>query len=77
VAVDKNGNVYTVDPTGFRVLVFGPDGTFKATFGDVGTDDKSFQLPIGVAVDESGNVYVPDASLNRILRFSAADLNIK
>ncbi len=77
VTVDKNGNVYTVDPTGFRVLVFGPDGTFKATFGDVGTDDKSFQLPIGVAVDEGGNVYVSDASLNRILRFSAADLNIK
>ena len=77
VAVDKNGNIYTVDPTGFRVLVFGPDGTFKATFGDIGTDDKSFQLPIGIAVDENGNVYVSDASLNRILRFNAADLNIK
>jgi len=77
VAVDKNGNIYTVDPTGFRVLVFGPDGAFKATFGDIGTDDKSFQLPIGIAVDENGNVYVSDASLGRILRFKAADLNIK
>jgi DNA-binding beta-propeller fold protein YncE len=77
VAVDKNGNVYTTDPTGFRVLVFGSDGTFKLTFGDIGTDEKSFQLPIGIAVDDSGNVYVSDAGLGRIVRFAAEDLNIR
>jgi DNA-binding beta-propeller fold protein YncE len=76
LAVDKNGNVYA-DPTGFRVLVFGLDGAFKLTFGDIGTDEKSFQLPIGVAVDGDGNVYVSDAGLNRVLRFSAADVGLE
>jgi sugar lactone lactonase YvrE len=75
--VDKNGNVYLTDPTGFRVLVFGPDGSFKMTFGDLGTDEKSFQLPIGIAVDDNGNVYVSDAALSRVLRFTGSDLNIK
>ena len=52
------------------MLVFGPDGTFKATFGDIGTDDKSFQLPTGIAVDGDGNIYVSDAGLSRVLKFA-------
>jgi hypothetical protein len=74
VAVDKDGNIYTTDPTGFRVLVFGPDGTFKATFGDLGTDEKSFQLPVGITVDANGDVYVSDAGLGRILKFPSLGL---
>ena len=52
--------------TVFRVLVFGPDGTF----GDIGTDEKSFQLPVGIAVDGNGNIYVSDAGLSQVLKFA-------
>ncbi|MBN1888829.1 MAG: TIGR03663 family protein [Thermoflexales bacterium] len=73
LAVGPGGTIYTTDPTGFRVLVFQPDGTFVATFGDIGTDNTSFQQPVGIAVDNAGYVWVSDAGTGRVLKFPPLD----
>ncbi len=74
LAVDAQANlVYVTDPEGYRVLVFDTEGTFRATFGQYGSDNKSFALPNGVAVDGQGNVYVADADNHRILVFARVE----
>ncbi len=70
LAVDgARGIVYAVDPENYRVLAFGLDGTFKATWGLYGTDSTSFALPTGIAVGPDGKVYVADGDAHRILVF--------
>ncbi|OQA45970.1 MAG: Serine/threonine-protein kinase PknD [Chloroflexi bacterium ADurb.Bin325] len=70
LAVDSaRGIVYAVDPENYRVLAFGLDGTFKATWGLYGTDSTSFALPTGIAVGPDGKVYVADGDAHRILVF--------
>ncbi len=70
LAVDSTrGIVYAVDPENYRVLAFGLDGTFKATWGLYGTDSTSFALPTGIAVGPDGKVYVADGDAHRILVF--------
>ncbi len=71
LAVDPARNlVYTVDPENYRVLVFGTDGTFRATFGQYGNDAMSFMLPTGIAVGPEGKVYVADGDGHRVMVFA-------
>jgi tripartite motif-containing protein 2/3 len=72
VAVDaKRGLVYTTDPEGYRVLVFGTDGSFKGTWGQFGQEANTFTLPTGIAVAADGKVYVADGGSQRIMIFPA------
>jgi sugar lactone lactonase YvrE len=70
LAVDGEGNVYTTDPEGYRVLVFDSTGELVRIFGKYGTDEASFDLPIGIALDQEGNVYVSDSNNHRVMKFA-------
>ncbi len=72
VAVDgQRGLVYLTDPEGYRVLVFGTDGSFKGMWGGFGQEADTFTLPTGIAVGADGKVYVADGGANRIMIFPA------
>ncbi len=70
VALDNNGNLYTTDPEGSRVLHFTSTGTFVNYFGDLGSGTNTFNLPTGIISDGKGGVWVADAGNNRIMHFS-------
>jgi 4-amino-4-deoxy-L-arabinose transferase-like glycosyltransferase/sugar lactone lactonase YvrE len=70
LAVDTNGNLYTTDPEGYRVLHFNTSGTFINFFGDYGTGANGFDLPTGIVVDGKGGVWIADAGNNRIMHYS-------
>ncbi len=65
--------LYVTDPENWRVLVFDPDGNFKATFGSYGSDTQSFALPVGIAVTPNGDVAVVDSDNHRLLVFPPVD----
>ncbi|HEY3343727.1 MAG TPA: SMP-30/gluconolactonase/LRE family protein, partial [Anaerolineaceae bacterium] len=70
LAVDKQGDVFATDPEGNRILEFDNQGKFIRAWGDVGSDEKSFNLAAAVAVDGQGNVWVTDANNNRVMHFT-------
>ncbi len=70
LAVSASGKVCISDPEGYRVLCFGPDGTFLKGWGDFGTDNLSFGLPVGMAFDGQGKLWVVDSANGRIMRFA-------
>ena len=67
--VGENGDVFVVDPEGYRVIQFSQDGSFKRAWGQYSLDIDGFNLPAGVAVDGDGRVWVSDAGNNRLLRY--------
>jgi uncharacterized protein (TIGR03663 family) len=69
LAVDQQGNVFTTDPEGFRVLEFKSNGDFVHTWGDYGSGPDNFGLACGIAVDGEGQVWVSDSANNRLMRF--------
>jgi sugar lactone lactonase YvrE len=70
LTVDNNGNLFTTDPEGNRVLHFTTTGTFVNYFGDYGTDPNSFNLPDGITTDNTGGIWVADAGNGRIMHFT-------
>jgi sugar lactone lactonase YvrE len=69
LAIDANGNVFTSDPEGSRIIKFSNDGALLAVFGVRGSDLSSFNLPTGLAFDAAGNLYVADSGNQRIMVF--------
>jgi uncharacterized protein (TIGR03663 family) len=71
IAVNSSGHVFVSDPDGYRVLEFvGETGEIVRTWGDVGQDASSFNLPSGVSLDEEGSLWVSDSGNGRLMRFS-------
>jgi sugar lactone lactonase YvrE len=70
IAVDDQGNLYTTDPEGYRVLHFTTSGTFVNFFGDYGVNPNQFNLPTGIVTDGNGGVWIADAGNNRIMHFT-------
>lgn len=70
LTIGPNGNLFTVDPTNFRVLEFTPAGEFVTGWGYYSPNIDGFGLPAAVAVDSQGRVWVSDAVNNYILRYS-------
>jgi predicted membrane-bound mannosyltransferase/DNA-binding beta-propeller fold protein YncE len=70
IAVDNNGNLYTTDPEGNRILHFTSVGTFVNYFGDFGTGINSFNLPTGIVTDGKSGIWVADSGNGRIMHFS-------
>ncbi|MCA9981025.1 MAG: NHL repeat-containing protein, partial [Anaerolineales bacterium] len=71
LALDTAGRLYLTDPEGYRVLVFGRDGTYIGRFGQFGQDATSFDRPTGITVDAEGNVYVVDTGNGRVVKYVA------
>jgi sugar lactone lactonase YvrE len=66
IAVDGAGDLYVLDTGNHRVQKFGPDGTFKASYGRQGQGPGEFYYPSWLAVDEKGFLYVSDPNNQRI-----------
>ncbi|MCK7462286.1 MAG: NHL repeat-containing protein, partial [Sphingobacterium sp.] len=66
IAVDGAGDLYVLDTGNHRVQKFGPDGTFKASYGRQGQGPGEFYYPSWLAVDEKGFLYVSDPNNKRI-----------
>jgi predicted membrane-bound mannosyltransferase/DNA-binding beta-propeller fold protein YncE len=69
IAVDGQGRIYITDPEAFRVLVFNPDGSPTANWGEQAPDDSAFTVVSGLALDPTGASWIVDSGSNRVLRF--------
>ena len=70
IAVGPNGDLYVTDTGNGRVVVYGPDGTFRREFGSKGAAPGQLDEPVGIAVSADGSrVYVADSNNARIAVF--------
>lgn len=67
LAVDGRGHVFVADAKSDRVLVFGPGGVVRATFGARGSGPGSFRGPSAVCVI-GDRLLVADAENDRLVR---------
>lgn len=70
MTTDNQGNVYTTDPEGFRVLGFEPNGQFLLGWGEYSPSSDGFGLPAALAFDQNNGVWVTDAGNSVILHFT-------
>lgn len=76
VAIAANGDVFVVQghtpgPQGdARVLRFGADGRFIASWGGKGAGPGQFQVAHGIAIDASGRLWVADRENQRVQIFT-------
>ena len=73
LAIGSNGNIYTSDPEGYRILQFTKTGIFVNYFGDYGVGSNGFDLPTGLVSDDAGGVWIADAGNGRIMHFTLPD----
>ena len=67
VTVDKDDNIYVVEPDNHCVNKFSSDGEFVAAVGSQGSGNLQFLYPIGICYNRrDNNLYVPDNGNNRI-----------
>ncbi|MBI5659059.1 MAG: 6-bladed beta-propeller [Nitrosomonadales bacterium] len=69
VAIGKD-KLFVVDGGNFRIQVFGLDGKFLKSFGEVGKQIGNFARPKEAATDNDGNVYVIDAAYGNFQIFN-------
>ncbi len=70
LSIGSGGQIFVVDPEGYRVLEFNPDGSIARIWGEYSPDVDGFGLASGVAVDRNGGVWVSDGGNNRLLHFT-------
>jgi DNA-binding beta-propeller fold protein YncE len=71
VAVDRAGNVFTIDTNNNRVQVFTTSGTFVRKWGSLGHGAGQFIGPVSIVVDPNGIVYVADGPDHGVQKFTA------
>ncbi len=70
VAIGKD-RLYVVDSGNFRIQVFGMDGKFIKSFGEVGKQLGNFARPKEAEVDANGNLYVIDSAFGNFQIFDS------
>jgi sugar lactone lactonase YvrE len=67
LAMDSKGDVYATEPTGAKVVEFGPDGK---VLGEKATSPNKVTLknPTGITVAADGTVYVVDTGSNGVVK---------
>jgi len=68
VTIDEQGNIFVIDAGLHRLFKFNTSGAERQSFGELGSGEKQFHRPMGVAYFDK-TVYVADTGNNRILRF--------
>jgi uncharacterized protein (TIGR03663 family) len=74
LALDSNNNVFSTDPSGYRVLEFTKDGAYLRGWGSYSPATDGFGLPSGIAVDSYNGVWVSDSGNNVLLHFTLPEL---
>jgi hypothetical protein len=72
VGADAAGNLYVLDRSAHRVVVFDSTGTALATLGRAGGGPGEIQRPFGLSVAADGTVGVVDLGKQALVRFDAA-----
>ena len=62
VAIDSQGNVYTIEFRGNQVQKFTSDGELLAQWGSGGSGNGQFQNPTGIALDAAETFMLPRAA---------------
>ena len=70
LGVAPNGEIYTTDPEGYRVLGFNSTGEFTKGWGGYTGELDSFNMPSAIAFDAAGGAWVADAGSNLIMHFT-------
>ena len=65
VDIDSKGNVYTLQRTPSKVMVFDSNGKFLRSWGD-----GAFTKAHALRVDLQGNVWITDRDLHQVLKFT-------
>jgi 6-bladed beta-propeller/NHL repeat len=69
IAIDTNGNIYTVDSGNSKIEKFNANGDLLLSWGDAGSSIGQFKNPSGIFVNEK-YVYVADTGNSRIIMFN-------
>ncbi|CAF0795080.1 unnamed protein product [Adineta ricciae] len=71
VTIDKNGILYVLDSSNYRVQRFLPGSTIGTTvvYGSVGTGLNQFAYMDGFNVDANGAIYIVDHGNNRVVKW--------
>lgn len=81
IHIDPKGNVWVPDLDTHTVRKFTPDGKLLLTLGtegELGCDEKHFNLPTDIAVSPAGDVFVSDGYANqRVVHFDAGGKFVK
>lgn len=67
VAIDATGNIYTLQRTPAKVMVFDPRGRLLRTWGE-----GVFEKAHAIRIDRQGNVWITDRALHQALKFTPA-----
>jgi DNA-binding beta-propeller fold protein YncE len=70
LAVDDKGNVFAVEPEGYRILWFSDTGEALYYWGDYGIGPNQFGMPGSIAYDHQGGVWVTDTGNGRLMHFT-------
>lgn len=76
IAVDDDGYIYVTDSYLNRVVKFAPDGSVIDVWGkgpckcEMGSGNREFYAPVGIAYDHEGHVFVAEAGNHRIQKLS-------
>lgn len=81
IHIDPKGNIWVPDLDTHTVRKFTPDGKLLLTLGtegEMGCDDKHFNLPTDIAVSPAGDIFVSDGyGNNRVVHFDASGKFVK
>lgn len=69
VAVNSKGNVYVINNSAKRVMVYNAAGAVIGGWGSYGTAAGNFIRPKGIAIDSEDHVYVTDAAFDNFQIF--------
>lgn len=72
VAVDNDGNVYALSPSGAAIYAFDKQGKYIRKFGSHDPGKTGFARPSGIDVDGKGRLWVTD-TVNQTLKALRAD----
>lgn len=70
IAQNSKGDLYVVQESPPKVLVFDKEGKFLFSFGEQGDEDGQFRQLYSIAIDNEDMVYVSDLYHNKILVFT-------